>query len=149
MNPDKEIALHKYIQSKLGLPFDFGSNDCPLLAFGALDIIADRDSSLREEYYGAWTSKKEAWAYADKHNTSIKKILMDAGCVEIDPVYASVGDFILLESSRDDDYKTGWRSVAVCLGIMSAAVTVENGVEVVDTHGIAEITGALRWQQQL
>jgi len=39
LNPDAEIKLHNYVESQIGLPFEFGVNDCPLFTLGAIDIM--------------------------------------------------------------------------------------------------------------
>ena len=39
MNPDAEIKLHNYVETQIGIPFEFGVNDCPLFTLGAIDII--------------------------------------------------------------------------------------------------------------
>lgn len=138
MTPDKEIALHSYIQDQIGLPFEFGVNDCPLFAFGALDVLAD--TNHREEMLGLWNSKHQAWDYAKNHGT-IKDHLVEWGCKEV-KTYAVTGDFVLLTSGTD--YSKGWRSVAVYLGGKVAMMTVD-GVGIYSLERMPEVTGVVRY----
>jgi hypothetical protein len=141
MTPQKEIALHRYIDEQIGKPFKFGKHDCLLIALGALDVLTDTEH--REAWTGRWTSKKTAYEYAAENNTSIKQILMDAGCKEVDVRFLHTGDFVLTET--DPDYSKGFRSATVYLGGGRVAAVNKDGVSVVKLEQLVGIKEALRW----
>lgn len=141
MNQSEEVKLHKYIKGLLGKPFQFGQNDCPLLAAGALDVMSG--SNHREKMIGWAKDKKSAWVYM-KRNGTISDHLKREGCVNIDHSLMTVGDFILMH--QDLAHQKQWHSVAICLGLKAAIVSDEEGVIIVDMKQLPEIDEVLRWQ---
>lgn len=141
MSPKTEVALHKYFRAQIGRPFEFGQHDCLLVALGALDILSG--TNLRSEYSGLWRDKKTAYEYAETHQTSIKRILIDAGCKEADGRLRT-GDFLLTEVS--DNYNEGWRSATTYLGGGKVAVMgLQNGLEIAKLGQLLGIKEVLRW----
>lgn len=142
MSPKTEVALHKYFRDQIGRPFKFGEHDCLLVALGALDIISGKN--LRQEYSGLWHDKKSAYKYAEDHQTSIKQILMDAGCKTVDQTRLRTGDFLLTEAH--DNYDEGWRSATTYIGGGKvAAMGLRNGLEIVKLNRLIGIKEVLRW----
>jgi hypothetical protein len=141
VNPQSEIALHKYVGSLIGEPFCFGKNDCPLFAAGALDAMIGGDR--RERMTGLWSDQKTAWKYM-RRNGSIADHLRAEGCVNVDPAYVQTGDFVIM--SRKLAHQKQWHSVGVFLGQKIAIVSDEDGVILVAQDQLPEIDEVLRWQ---
>lgn len=140
MNPDKEIELFNYVNSLIGQPFEFGKNDCPLLAAGALDVMAG--TSHREELEGLWDSKASAWRYM-KENGTIYDNLVAKGCKEVAFTHLQTGDFICMEQKLAHEKK--WHSVGIYLGGRVVIMTDETGVEFVKRSQVPNATKVLRW----
>lgn len=141
MNPTAEIALHHYVQESIGIPFEFGVNDCPLFVAGAIDAMYK--TSLRDEYTGKWKSQKTAWKYAKK-NGDISEQLKSKGCVNVELSHIQTGDIIVMEQRLA--HEKYWRSVAVCLGSTVAIVRDDIGVTIVSINQVPNLTEVLRWQ---
>lgn len=141
MNADTELRLHQYVRDLIGKPFEFGQNDCPLLAAGALDVLSG--SNHREEMTGLWKDKKSAWVYMKKNGT-IADHLKREGCINIDHNFMSNGDFVMMH--QDLAHQKQWHSVGLCLGDKIAIVSDEEGVIIVDRIDLPEIDEVLRWQ---
>ena len=140
MNPDVEIKLHNYVETQIGLPFEFGVNDCPLFTLGAIDIMLD--TNHRKDFLGKWKDQKSAWKYA-KINGDIYEHLLKWGFKRVNIQYVHVGDIIIM--AQDLAHAKKWRSVAVCMGSKIAIVSNENGVELVDIRQIPNVTGVVRY----
>lgn len=141
MNPDIELKLHEYVESKLGVPFEFGVNDCPIFTLGAIDIMLG--TKHQKEFLGKWTDQKSAWKYAKKHG-DIYEHLLKWGFKRVDIQFIQTGDIIIMV--QELAHKKKWRSVAVCLGSTIAVVTNDNGVEITYLSEIPNIKGVVRWQ---
>lgn len=142
MTPEQELRLHDYIMSITDLPFAYGQNDCPLLAFGVLDCMDGGDRRARMS--GLWGDKASAWRYMRRHG-DIATHLMDEGCV-VEPrglPYAQVGDLLLMQRELAHDKR--WHSVAVCLGKTAAVMTEEKGLIRVRLTDLPTVTQVLRW----
>ena len=140
MEARKELALHEYVRSWMGEPFEFGENDCPLFAAGALDILAETD--YRPKLTGLWHDQKSAWRYLKK-NGDIYSHLSRAGCVPVDCAYIQTGDFICMEQKLAHEKK--WHSVGICLGARAGIVTDDAGVILVPMSEVPNVTRVLRW----
>ena len=141
MSPTVEIKLHQYVENQIGIPFEFGANDCPLFALGAIDIMLESD--YRKDFVGKWHDQKSAWKYAKKHGDIIHHLLK-WGFEKVKFQFIQVGDIIMMEQKLAHAKK--WRSVAICLGSKVAIVTNENGVELVGIEAVPNVTGVVRWQ---
>jgi hypothetical protein len=141
MDAHQELKLHFYIRELIGQPFEFGVNDCPLLAAGALDALAG--GNRREEMTGLWKDKKSAWVYM-KRNGTISEHLKREGCKSIDPKFMQNGDFVIM--LRELANEKQWHSVGVCLNDKIAIVSDEEGVIIVERDQLPEIDEVLRWQ---
>ena len=139
LNPDVEIKLHNYVESQIGIPFEFGVNDCPLFVLGAIDII--HGTEHKKEFIGKWTDQKSAWKYAKK-NGDIYKHLLTWGYKRVDIQFIQIGDIIIM--AQDLAHAKKWRSVAVCMGSKIAIVSNENGVELVNIRQVPNVTGVVR-----
>jgi len=141
VSPDIELSLHDYVDSQIGIPFEFGVHDCPLFVLGAIDIICKTDR--RKDFSGLWHDQKSAWRYARKHG-DITQHLLQWGWQRVDIEFIQTGDIIIM--SQDMAHAKKWRSVAVCMGSKVAIVTNENGVEMVAIEEVPNVTGVVRWQ---
>ena len=139
MNPDVEIKLHNYVETQIGLPFEFGVNDCPLFTLGAIDIMLG--TNHRKDFLGKWKDQKSAWKYA-KINGDIYEHLLKWGFKRVNIQYIHVGDIIIM--AQDLAHAKQWRSVAVCMGSKIAIVSNENGVELVNIRQVPNVTGVVR-----
>lgn len=137
----KEIALIEYIESQMGLPFEFGKNDCPLFVAGAIDAM--HDTKLRDKYTGLWHDKKSAWKYLRK-NGGFSKVLYGLGFTLVELPYIQTGDIILMEQRLAHEKK--WHSAAVFTGSKVAIMTDTNGVEIVNIDKVPNLCKVLRWQ---
>lgn len=141
VSPDVEIKLHEYVESQIGLPFQFGRNDCPLFTLGAVDIMCGTE--YKWQFVGKWTDQKSAWKYAKKHG-DIYHHLQSYGFKRVDIQFIQVGDILIM--AQDLAHAKKWRSVAVCMGSKVAIVTNETGVELVNIRDVPNVTGVVRWQ---
>lgn len=141
MNGDTEIALHKYVESQIGLPFKFGVNDCPLFTLGAIDIMLGTEH--RKEFTGKWHDQKTAWKYAKK-NGDIYSHLLKWGFKRVNIQFIQIGDIVIM--SQDLAHAKKWRSVALSLGEKVAIVTEDYGVQIVGIREVPNVTGVVRWQ---
>lgn len=137
----KELKLLKYIESQLGIPFEFGVHDCPLFMFGAIDAM--RGTELRKEYTGLWHDKKSAWKYGRK-NGGLSETLHKLGYVNVEFAYIQTGDLIVMEQRLAHEKK--WHSVGVFTGSKVAIVTDAIGVELISLNKIPNVCEVLRWQ---
>jgi len=117
VNGDKEVALHDYIQSQMGKPFEYGVHDCALFSAGAIDVIAD--SSIRDELTGLWNDKKSAIAYEKEHG--IEDYLKERFS-SIDESHIQTGDVILIDMK-------GWISTSICIG-SKIAFLMDKGIQI-------------------
>lgn len=142
MTPDQEIRLYEYINGLVGVPFEYGKNDCPLLAFGAIDCMDH--GTRRSEMTGLWSDKASAWRYLRKHG-DIAQHLLDFNCFPVTGglAYAQPGDLILMERTLAHDKR--WHSVGVCLGHKAALMTEEDGLIKLPLNQIPPSTQVMRW----
>lgn len=141
VNPSTELRLHEYVRSWMGEPFEFGVNDCPLFAAGALDIMAG--TTYRIDLTGRWYDQKSAWKYLKTHG-DIYAHLARAGCSPVECSHIQTGDFICMEQKLAHEKK--WHSVGVFLGARAGIVTDEAGVILVPMGEVPNVTRVLRWQ---
>lgn len=134
-----ESALLNYIESKQGVAFEFGVNDCPLFVAGAIDTMHKTD--LESKYRGKWHDKKSAWKYAKK-NGEIQGHLRELGCVEVGFNFVQLGDIIIMQQKLA--HQKSWKSAAVCIGDKTAVMTTE-GLKVVNNAQLPNIVEVLRW----
>ena len=139
MSPDVEIKLHNYVESQIGLPFEFGKNDCPLFVLGAIDIMLGTE--YKWQFVGKWKDQKSAWKYAKKYG-DIYEHLIKWGYKRVDIQFIQIGDILIM--AQDLAHAKKWRSVAVCMGSKIAIVSNENGVELVDIRQVPNVTGVVR-----
>lgn len=145
MNPLQELRLYEYISALAGVEFEYGKNDCPLLAAGALDCMDG--GGRRNKMAGLWKDKKTAWRYMKRHG-DIAAHLIENGCVPVPGGmnYAQPGDLVLMERTIAHD--RNWHSVGVCLGRTVAVMTEEDGLIKVSIDKAPPIKQVLRWQSQ-
>lgn len=137
---NKELKLIKYIESQLGIPFEFGKQDCPLFVAGAIDAMYG--SNLREKYTGLWHDRKSAWKYIKKHG-SLSEQLKELGYKQVEFVFIQTGDFIIMEQKLAHEKK--WHSAAIFTGSKVAIVTDVNGVEIISLNKVPNACEVLRW----
>ncbi len=145
MTPDQELRLLEYINGLVGKPFEYGKNDCPLLAAGVLDCMDG--GTRRSNMTGLWHDKKSAWRYMAKHGDFAEHLKAN-GCDEINGgmIYAQPGDLILMERTLAHDKR--WHSVGVCLGAKAALMTEDDGLIRVPVFQIPPSTKVMRWPSQ-
>jgi len=125
----------------MGIPFEFGKNDCPLFIAGAIDAM--HNTNLREEYTGLWHDKKTAWKYAKKYG-SLSKQIKKLGYRPVEFSFIQTGDVIIMEQKLAHEKK--WHSAAVFTGSKVAIVTNFNGVEIIPINKVPNACEVLRWQ---
>ncbi len=145
VTPQQEIRLYEYINGLVGLPFEYGKNDCPLLAAGALDCMDG--GARRAEMTGLWHDRASAWKYIRRHG-DIDKHLEDFGCREVAGglAFAQVGDCLLMNRELAHDRR--WHSVAVCLGRTAAVMTEELGLLKIRLDDLPTTHKVMRWPSQ-
>lgn len=137
----KELKLLKYIESQIGIPFEFGKQDCPLFIAGAIDAM--HGTNLREKYTGLWHDRKSAWKYVKKHGTLAEQI-KNLGYKTIELPFIQTGDIISMEQRLAHEKK--WHSAAVFTG-SKVAVLTDNGVEIIPLNQVPNMCEVLRCQQ--
>ena len=141
LNTNYELKLLQYIESQIGIPFEFGKNDCPLFIAGAIDAM--QGTELRKKYTGKWHDQKSAWKYGREHG-GFSKQLHKLGYKTIELPFIQTGDIILMEQKLAHEKK--WHSIAVFAGSKVAIVTDTNGVEITNLNEVPNICEVLRWQ---
>lgn len=136
----KELKLLKYIESQIGIPFQFGKQDCPLFIAGAIDAM--HSTNLREKYTGLWHDKKSAWKYIKKHG-SLSQTIKKIGYQSVEFAFIQTGDIIIMEQKLAHEKK--WHSAAVFTGSKVAIVTDANGVEIISLNKVPNVNEVLRW----
>lgn len=137
---NKELKLLKYIESRIGLPFEFGVNDCPLFITGCVDAMYD--TKLRNKYLGKWVDKKTAWKYSRKHG-EIQDHFKAWGCVSVEINFMQTGDIIIM--SQELAHSKSWKSAAIYTGSKVAIMTLE-GLKIVTIKELMGVKEVLRWQ---
>ena len=137
---NKELKLMNYIESQLGIPFEFGKQDCPLFVAGAIDAI--HGTNLRKKYTGLWHDKKSAWQYA-RINGGLSEQLKGLGYKSVEFSFIQTGDIIVMEQKLAHEKK--WHSAAIFTGSKVAIVTDINGVEIISLKKVPNILEVLRW----
>lgn len=135
------LGLIQYIESQIGIPFEYGVNDCPLFVAGAIDVL--HGTKLREKYTGKWHNQKSAWKYARK-NGSMSEVCKKLGYKPIEIAYIQTGDIIIMEQKLAHEKK--WHSIAVFTGSKVAIMNDTNGVELISVKEVPNICEVLRWQ---
>lgn len=135
------MTLIGYIESQIGIPFEYGVNDCPLFVAGAIDVM--HNTKFKEKYAGKWHDKKTAWKFARK-NGSMAEVLKNLGCITIELPFIQTGDIIIMEQKLAHEKK--WHSIAVFTGSKVAIVTDTKGVELVSINKVPNVCEVLRWQ---
>jgi len=130
MNSDREIALHDYVQSQIGKPFEYGVHDCVTFAAEILDLLTDGD--MAETIRGRRKENNELDTYIAKYGT-IGEHIASAGGKLVDISHAQTGDFILIE------HKPNVISACICLGAKSAVNIDKRGVMLFHTHKIENV----------
>lgn len=139
---DKELKLIKYVESQIGVPFEYGKNDCPLFVCGAIDVMYS--TQLRKKYTGLWHDKKSAWKYGRKYG-SLSKTLRGLGCKPVEFPFIKTGDIIIMEQRLAHEKK--WHSAAVFTGSKVAIVTNVKGVEIITLAELPNVCEVLKWVQ--
>lgn len=140
MKVTKELKLIKYIESQIGIPFEFGKQDCPLFVLGAIDAM--HGTNLRQKYTGLWHDQKSAWKYGRKHgglSENFKKI----GYRSVEFAFIQTGDIIIMEQKLAHERK--WHSAAVFMGSKVAVVADVKGVEIISLNKVPNACETLRW----
>lgn len=145
MTPIQELRLYEYIGSLIGQPFQYGQNDCPLMAAGALDCMDG--GSRRHEMSGSWLDQRTAWKYS-KINGTIEDHLKREGCATVEGGlnYAQQGDLILMDRTLAHDRE--WHSVGICLGHKVAIMTEEHGLIRIAINELPTVSQVYRWPSQ-
>lgn len=138
MNPDKEIALHEYVQTERRLPFEYGVHDCGTFAAGALDLLTG--GNLAPRLRGKWSSEEEADQYSVDHG-SVSRHLEREGCELINKAFIQTGDFPIIE------HKPYQFSAGVCLGSKTAINTSDHGVVLANTAQLNNVREVYRVQR--
>lgn len=107
---DWQLRFSDFVQTRAHVPFAWGRNDCCLFAADAVQALTgiDHAAALRG-YDNAIAAQRLIYARG-----GIRRIATDALGLEIKPVFASVGDLVLLENA-------GRELLAVCNGTCALA----------------------------
>lgn len=141
MDAHQELKLHFYIRELIGQPFEFGVNDCPLLALGAFDALDG--GNRRKQWQGKWKDKRSAWVYMKKNGT-ISDHFKRWGWKVVKDKFMQNGDLVMMH--QDLAHEKQWHSVGICLNDKIAIVSDEEGVIIVDRDQLPDIDEVLRWQ---
>lgn len=137
---NKELRLLKYIESQIGIHFEFGVHDCPLFVAGAIDAM--HNTELRKKYTGLWHDQKGAWKYAKK-NGGLSEQIKKLNYKPVEFPFIQTGDIIIMEQRLAHAKK--WHSAAVFTGSKVAVVTDLNGVELIPLNKAPNVCEVLRW----
>ena len=134
MNPDREIALHQFVQDQIGKPFDYGTHDCVTFAASALDLLTDGDTA--EVIADRRESINELSAYIEKYG-DIEAHIALAGGYTIPQEKMTTGDFVVC---KDDEGE----SCGGCLGIRTAFNTSDAGVKLLPNRMLRDVHVVMR-----
>lgn len=121
-HPHWETRLIDFAARVRGTPFAWGTWDCVLLAFRALDVMlaATPGNGLTVAWEGRWTCRRSALAAA--RHTTLEDELYAAGAEPRSPRFASVGDVLVITGRR-------LPYAGVLLGTRLLSATPHHGVE--------------------
>ena len=142
MMPSQELALYEFLHGLDGLPFEYGKNDCPLMAAGVLDCMDG--GTRRASMTGLWHDARTAWRYMKENGTISEHIRHDGWLEEKKGVaFAQIGDLLIMNRTLAHDRR--WHSVAVCTGIKAAVMTEEVGLIRIPMTELPPVEEVLRW----
>ena len=142
MTPSQELALYEFLHGLDGQLFEYGKNDCPLLAAGVLDCMDG--GTRRAAMAGLWHDARTAWRYM-KENGTISEHIRRNGWVEEKrgAAFAQIGDLLIMNRTLAHDRR--WHSVAVCTGAKAAVMTEEVGLIRIPMTELPPVEEVLRW----
>lgn len=93
-----QAALSAFLAARRDAPFEWGSNDCCLFAADAVQAMTGSDHAAELRGYG---SALEAARLIEARG-GLERIASDALGEPVAPVFASVGDVVLIENEGRD-----------------------------------------------
>lgn len=107
---DWQLRLSEFVRTRAHMPFEWGTNDCCLFASDAVQAMTGDDHAVDLRGYH---SALAAARVIEQHG-GLRQIATDALGEPHSPVFATVGDVVLLEN-------VGREMLAICNGINALA----------------------------
>ncbi len=114
---DWDSRLARWATLRNGELFCWGQTDCAMLAFEAFDAMTGADIAGRHR--GQWHSRSSALRYQQQNDTDVRRVLILAGCADVEPGFQQRGDFVIIE-------RAPFPHAQVCFG-EKALSSVPNG----------------------
>lgn len=107
---DWQLHFSRFAKERAAMPFEWGRNDCSLFACDAMLAMtgADHAASFR-----GYTTAREALRLIQRHG-GLHAIATQALGEAVSPLYAAVGDLVLIENA-------GRELLAICNGTNAIA----------------------------
>jgi hypothetical protein len=126
--PHWQTALHARAQQLLGVPFEYGQTDCPMVCLMMADAMSGRHEA--ELHRGKWSDRKTGLIYVKKTGNSLEAVLRRLGGQDVEKGFQQAGDFILTITAD------GWVRGHVCLGMTCISADRDNGISLYSVGAI-------------
>ena len=127
---------NEYIETQLGQPFAWGTNDCNTFILDYFDKVFGTD--LLKIIYKKYSSKEGAIKFQKKFGQRISGRCLQLGLVEHHPSKAIFGD-ILVKHNAD------WDSCHICIGSKIASVDETIGTAIIPINDFNDFDTAYRF----
>ena len=128
---------NEYIETQLGQPFAWGTNDCNTFILDYFDKVFGTD--LLKIIYKKYSSKEGAIEFQKKFGQRISGRCLQLGLVEHHPTKAIFGD-ILVKHNAD------WDSCHICIGSKMASVDETIGTAIIPINDFNDFDTAYRFK---
>ena len=127
---------NEYIETQLGQPFAWGTNDCNTFILDYFDKVFGTD--LLKIIYKKYSSKEGAIEFQKKFGQRISGRCLQLGLAEHHPTKAIFGD-ILVKHNVD------WDSCHICIGSKMASVDEDIGTAIIPINDFNDFDTAYRF----
>tara|TARA_R100000234_G_C4945368_1_gene154840 strand:+ start:347 stop:766 length:420 start_codon:yes stop_codon:yes gene_type:complete len=112
--------VNNFLESKMGEPFVWGTNDCNTFILEYLDKIIG--SKVHEIAYKKYDTEFGAVKFQKKYGQTVSEKCLELGLIKISPSKSTFGDILVKHNEN-------WDSCHICIG--SKIISVDEGVGVV------------------
>jgi len=85
--------LNEYVEEKMGMPFEWGTNDCNTFLAGYVDHV--KGTNWLEVFKGKYKNKFGAIRFQKKYGKRPSEVLQDEGLEQISVYDVRVGDILI------------------------------------------------------
>ena len=129
---------NNYIESKLGKPFAWGTNDCNTFIVGYFDAVLGTD--LLKIIYKKYTTKLGAIRFQKKFGQRISGRCLELGMTEHHPTKATFGDILIKKNEN-------WDSCHICIGSKIASIDENIGTAIMRINNFEDFDFAYKFKK--